>query len=109
MEPIHAASVSARSGRVELPCLAIIVECSTRVARFSLGMSFDPTSLLISFVFGSIGFVGFVYGRRMKRFPHMLAGGLLMAYPLVVGDPLVMAVVGLVIVGLWVVAVRMGA
>jgi len=72
-------------------------------------VSFEPTSLLISFVFGSIGFVGLVYGRRMKRFPHMLAGGLLMAYPVVVGDPLIMTVVGLCIVSLWVLAVRMGA
>ena len=72
-------------------------------------MSFDPTSLLISFLFGSVGFVGFVYGRRMSRFPHMVAGVLLMAYPLVVGDPLIMTIVGLVIIGLWVLAVRLGA
>ena len=72
-------------------------------------MSFDPTSLLISFVFGSVGFVGFVYGRRMSRFPHMVAGALLMGYPLVVGDPLSMTIVGVVIIGLWGLAVRMGA
>jgi hypothetical protein len=72
-------------------------------------MSFEPTSLLISFVFGSIGFVGFVYGRRMKRFPHMVAGATLMAYPLVVGDPLTMVRVGVSVVALWFAAVRMGA
>lgn len=72
-------------------------------------MSFEPTSLLISFLFGSVGFVGFVYGRRMSRFPHMVAGVLLMTYPMVVGEPVTMVVVGLAIIGLWVAAVRMGA
>ncbi len=72
-------------------------------------MSFEPTSLLISFLFGSLGFVGFVYGRRMSRLPHMVAGALLMSYPLVVGDPVILVAVGVIIVGLWAASVRMGA
>ena len=71
-------------------------------------MSFDPTALLISFVFGAIGFVGFVYGRRMTRFPHMLAGAVLMTFPWLVSDPLTMALVGVVIIIGWVALVRMG-
>ena len=107
MVPEGADQVNSRMARAHL--LAVEGEWCHPAKGCPHAMSFEPTSLLISFVFGSIGFVVFVYGRRMKRFPHMVADVLLMAYPLVVGDPLIMAAVGLTIVGLWAGAVRMGA
>lgn len=44
-------------------------------------MSFDPGDLLAGLLFGGVGFVAFVYGRRMGKFQSMGLGGLLMAYP----------------------------
>ncbi|RLB50852.1 MAG: amino acid transport protein [Deltaproteobacteria bacterium] len=72
-------------------------------------MSFDAPSLLLSFLFGSIGFVGFVYGKRQSRAVHMIAGGLLMAYPYFVPNLWLMGGIGLGIVALWISAVRLGA
>jgi len=72
-------------------------------------MSFEPASLVVSFIFGSIGFVGFVYGKRMKRLPHMVAGALLMIYPFFIPNVFVMAGIGVALVVLWFLAVRFGA
>ncbi len=69
-------------------------------------MSFDPASLLVSLVVSSIGFVGFVYGKRQSRLPHMAAGLVLMIYPYFVPNVLLMAGIGVAIVALWIVAVR---
>ncbi len=44
-------------------------------------MSFDPTFLFVSLIPGGIGFVLFVYGKKQQRWPHMVAGLLLMIYP----------------------------
>lgn len=44
-------------------------------------MSFDPTSLVISFLISSIGFVLLQYGRKMSRPPQMLAGIVLLVFP----------------------------
>lgn len=69
----------------------------------------DPTILALSFLLGSIGFVGFVYGKRQSRLPHMVAGAILMIFPYFVDGPLLMAGVGVAIIGLWIAAVRLGA
>lgn len=44
-------------------------------------MSFDPTWLFISLIPSGIGFVLFVYGKKQGRWPHLVAGLLLMVYP----------------------------
>lgn len=44
-------------------------------------MSFYPTSLVISFLISSIGFVLLQYGRKMSRPPQMLAGIVLLVFP----------------------------
>jgi hypothetical protein len=44
-------------------------------------MTVDPTWLLVSLIPGGIGFVLFVYGRRLQRWPHLAAGLLFMVYP----------------------------
>lgn len=43
-------------------------------------MSFSPSSLLAGLLFGGVGFVAFVYGKRMARFQTMALGGALMVY-----------------------------
>jgi hypothetical protein len=48
----------------------------------SIGMlQFDPANLIAGFVFGSIGFVAFTYGKRMSLWKPMFCGIALMVYP----------------------------
>jgi hypothetical protein len=71
-------------------------------------MSFDANSLLLSLLFSSVGFVLFAYGKKQSRFPHMIAGVLLMIYPYFVSNLIAMSAVGVVIIALLWLAVRMG-
>lgn len=71
-------------------------------------MSFDPASLIVSLVLGSIGFVAFVYGKRQSRVPHMVAGALLTIFPVFISNALVAGAVGVGIIALWFLAVRLG-
>lgn len=62
----------------------------------------DPTTLLLSFLFGGIGFVAFRYGRRMQRVPPVVLGMALMTYPLLVSGTLALTLVGVTLTsGLW--------
>jgi hypothetical protein len=71
-------------------------------------LSFDPSSLFLSLIVSSVGFVLFTYGRKQDRFPHLAAGLVLMIYPYFVGSAVPMLLVGAAIVGgLWL-AVRSG-
>ena len=65
-------------------------------------MSFDATSLFLSFIPSGIGFVLFVYGKKQARWPHLVAGLLLMVYPYFTPTPIAMIATGAVIgVGFW--------
>ena len=46
-------------------------------------MSLDPAVMFLSLIPGGIGFVLLVYGKKQGRWPHMVAGLALMAYPYV--------------------------
>lgn len=72
-------------------------------------MSFDPNSLLLSLLIGSIGFVLFVYGKKQARLPHMLVGSAMLVYPYFVSNLAISAAVAVALVGLLWLAVRMGA
>jgi hypothetical protein len=68
----------------------------------------DPTSLFVSLIPGGIGFILFVYGRKQGRWPHLVAGLALLAYPYVTDGLTGLVGVGLAIgAGLWL-AIRMG-
>ena len=71
-------------------------------------MSLDPASLIASFVFGSVGFVLFYYGKKQGRFPHMLAGGILMVFPMFVSSVLLTIGISVAILGALYLAVRAG-
>jgi sulfite exporter TauE/SafE len=65
-------------------------------------MSFTFTYLLLSMIVGSVGFVLFRYGRKQARWPHIVAGLLMMAYPIFTPTVLSLVIVGLLIgAGLW--------
>ena len=54
----------------------------------------SPAALLGSLLFGAIGFVAFVYGRKMALWKPMVLGVALMAYPYLVTQPWLIYVIG---------------
>ena len=65
-------------------------------------MSFDPSSLFLSLLIGSIGFVLLIYGKKQGRWPHMIAGLLFIVFPYFVESFLIMLAIGVAIGGgLW--------
>jgi hypothetical protein len=71
-------------------------------------MELDGNSLLASLVIGVVGLAVFVYGRKQGRFPHLVAGVALMAYPYFVSNVALMVGIAVALLaGLWG-AVRFG-
>ena len=65
-------------------------------------MSLDPTLMFLSLIPGGIGFVLLVYGTKHGRWPHMVAGLALIAYPYVASTVTQLIAIGAVIgTGLW--------
>jgi hypothetical protein len=54
----------------------------------------SPANLIGGFVFGSIGFVAFVYGKRLSLWKPMFCGIALMIYPYFIADTTLMLVIG---------------
>ena len=57
-------------------------------------MDLDANSLLAGLLVSSIGFVLFVYGRRMGRIPHVISGVVLLVYPYFFSSTLVILGMG---------------
>lgn len=55
---------------------------------------FSSANLIGGLLFGSIGFVAFIYGKRMHVWKPMLLGLALMAYPYFVQNDVVLFVIG---------------
>jgi hypothetical protein len=58
-------------------------------------MNFSAANLIGGLVFGAIGFVAFVYGKRMNLWKPMLLGLGLMIYPYFVSDDKIMIAIGI--------------
>jgi len=56
--------------------------------------SFSAANLMGGLVFGSIGFVAFIYGKRMNLWKPMLLGLALMIYPYFISDDVMMIAIG---------------
>ena len=56
--------------------------------------NFSAANLIGGLVFGSIGFVAFIYGKRMNLWKPMLLGIALMVYPYFVTDDVAMIAIG---------------
>ena len=69
---------------------------------------FEPGPLFASLVIGAVGLGLFLYGKRQKRLPQMLAGLVLMVFPYFVPSVLWMVVIAVAIVGLTWIAARVG-
>ena len=71
-------------------------------------MTLDPTWIFLSMIPAGIGFVLFIYGKKQQRWPHLVAGIVMMAYPYFTPTALPMMGAGVLIcVALWL-AVRFG-
>ena len=57
---------------------------------------FGGANLIGGLIFGSIGFVAFVYGKRMHVWKPMFVGLALMAYPYFVENDIVLFAIGAV-------------
>jgi len=71
-------------------------------------MSFSTDGLLASLVIGSLGMGLFLYGKRQERFPQLLGGMALMAYPYFVSGNASTLAIGAAIVAAVVAAVQAG-
>ena len=57
--------------------------------------AFSAANLIAGTIFSSIGFIGFIYGKRMNLLKPCLIGIALMAYPYFIESTLVLSVLGL--------------
>ena len=57
-------------------------------------LNFSAANLIGGFVFGSIGFVAFIYGKRMNLWKPMFLGIALMVYPYFISNDLAMIAIG---------------
>lgn len=74
----------------------------------TLILNLDPWYLMLSLVFGMIGFGYFHYGKRRSELLLMIAGVLLMVFPYLITNLVAVVVVGLFLVAGPLVARRMG-
>jgi hypothetical protein len=59
-------------------------------------INLSAANLIGGCVFGSIGFVAFIYGKRMNLWKPMFLGIALMVYPYFVSNDLIMIAIGAV-------------
>jgi hypothetical protein len=71
-------------------------------------MEFDVLSLSLSVLFGAVGFGYFIYGKRQRQGPPLIAGLLLMIYPYVISGTWSLIVVGLILMASPFAARRLG-
>jgi len=70
------------------------IDLGQQIARLSAMLNLSAANLIGGFVFGSIGFVAFIYGKRMNLWRPMLLGIALMVYPYFISDDLLMIAIG---------------
>ncbi len=71
-------------------------------------MDLDGNSLLASLIIGVVGLAVFVYGKKQGRFPHLVAGIALMAYPYFVTNVLLMGGIAVTLLAGLYAVVRLG-
>lgn len=76
--------------------MSILRNSGAQIARKIDMFDFSAANLIAGFIFGSIGFVAFVYGKRMELWKPMLCGIALMAYPYFVSDIVALYAIGAV-------------
>ena len=88
-----------RGHRVEQKCLAAAT-VRWRANSSEAGMpSFGAAQLLGGLIFGSVGFVAFIYGKRMNVWKPMIIGIALMVYPYFVSTDALLYSLGALLTG----------
>ena len=59
----------------------------------------DMANMIASMLFGAVGFVAFLYGKRQMLPKTMVIGGLLMAYPYFITNTLAVYLIGASLTG----------
>ena len=57
----------------------------------------NATQIIASLIFGSIGFAAFIYGKKLSNLKALVIGILLMVYPYLVSNTIVLYAVGIVL------------
>jgi hypothetical protein len=57
----------------------------------------DPNYLMLSLLFSVIGMALVVFGRKSQRFPHIMAGIALMAFPYFITNLIALTLVGVIL------------
>jgi len=57
-------------------------------------LNFSAANVIGGFVFGSIGFVAFIYGKRMNLWKPMFLGIALMVYPYFISNDVALIAIG---------------
>lgn len=60
---------------------------------FELG-NFSPSNLLAGIIFGMIGLIAFIYGKRTQAWRPMIIGVILMAYPYFISGTVLLYLIG---------------
>jgi hypothetical protein len=60
-------------------------------------MSFSFNNILAGIIFGAVGFVAFVYGKKMSAWRPMAIGITLMAYPYFVSNDVAVWIIGILL------------
>jgi hypothetical protein len=63
---------------------------AAKIDMFEMGAA----NLIGGFVFGSIGFIAFIYGKRMNLWKIMLCGLALMIFPYFIADAVILYAIG---------------
>jgi len=71
-------------------------------------MEFSAGSLFASLLVSSVGFGIFIFGKKQERVPQLVVGGVMMAFPYMISDPLPMVGVGLGLIACLYGALRAG-
>ena len=82
----------ARPRGVNLPGIGVNLAAWGPVPDFS---GITATNLFAGLLFSSIGFVGFIYGKRMSSWKPMFIGIALMAYPYFIENTITLCAIGL--------------
>lgn len=89
-------------------CRIVIIDTGGITMDPSAFLSLDPWTLFFGFVFSVIGFGYYRYGKRQGDTVMLVAGIVLMVYPLFVTSPMMLTVIGVILMAGPVMAKRLG-
>jgi hypothetical protein len=74
--------------------ISILARDKLEISIMPIMPSFGMANLLAGLIFGSVGFVGFVYGKRMTLWKSMFLGLALMIFPYFIANTIALYAIG---------------